>query len=403
MSNSSMLTMIVVFLVFLLIILIFCYFVIPDKSKVKENKKNNQKNKNNTVPSNKSEYNIQSIFEFMDFEKIEDNMIVQRKGKRFLMIVECQGVNYDLMSDIEKNAVESGFIGFLNSLKNPIQIHIQTRTINLENSINGYKDRLKKIEDELIEQQEQYKQMQKSGNYANKQLQNKNLEIMRLNNLYAYGKDIVRNTEAMSLNKNILRKKYYIIISYYYSSNDGEELLTVDEIKDVAFSELYTKCQSMIRVLSTTGVKGRVLNSYELADLLYNAYNRDSSETFGLDKAIDSGYDELYATSPDIMEKKMNTINKVIEDKAVELVEKAVVKSNEKIRQAVEEKEKNLNDLVNELAQSIILENAEALGDELAQESLEYVKKNKKESKGKEADVDGQTKKERKTRTTKKQ
>ena len=403
MSNPSMLTMIVVFLVFLLLILIFCYFVIPDKSKAKQNKKNNQKNDNNTIPSNKSEYNIQSVFDFMDFEKIEDNMIVQRKGKRFLMVVECQGINYDLMSDLEKNAVESGFIGFLNSLKNPIQIHIQTRTINLENSINGYKERLGNIENELNEQEEQYKQMQRTEAYTTKQIQNKNLEVIRLRNLYAYGKDIVRNTEAMSLNKNILRKKYYIITSYYYSNSDGEELLTVDEIKDVAFSELYTKCQSMIRVLSTTGVKGRVLNSYELADLLYNAYNRDSSETFGIDKAMDAGYDELYATSPDIMEKKMNTINKTIEDKAVDLVEKAIVKSSEEIRQAVEEKEKNLDDLVNELAQSIITENASSLGDELAQKSLDYVKNNKKEAKRKEADVDAKAKKERKTRTTKKQ
>ena len=38
----------------------------------------------------------------MEFESIEDNMIVQKKGKRFLMIVKCQGINYDLMSGVEK-------------------------------------------------------------------------------------------------------------------------------------------------------------------------------------------------------------------------------------------------------------------------------------------------------------
>ena len=47
-------------------------------------------------------YNKQSIFSFMEFDKIEDNMIVQKNGKRYLMVVECQGINYDLMSRMEK-------------------------------------------------------------------------------------------------------------------------------------------------------------------------------------------------------------------------------------------------------------------------------------------------------------
>lgn len=38
----------------------------------------------------------------MEFDKIEDNMIVQKNGKRYLMVVECQGINYDLMSRMEK-------------------------------------------------------------------------------------------------------------------------------------------------------------------------------------------------------------------------------------------------------------------------------------------------------------
>ena len=41
----------------------------------------------------------------MEFDGIEDNMILQKGGKRFLMVIECQGVNYDLMSGLEKNSV----------------------------------------------------------------------------------------------------------------------------------------------------------------------------------------------------------------------------------------------------------------------------------------------------------
>ena len=55
------------------------------------------------------------------------------------MVVECQGVNYDLMSDVEKVATEEGFSEFLNTIKEPIQIYIQTRTVNLEKNIQEYK------------------------------------------------------------------------------------------------------------------------------------------------------------------------------------------------------------------------------------------------------------------------
>ena len=94
-------------------------------------------------------YNKQSIFDFMEFDRVEDNMIVQKNEKRFLMVLECQGVNYDLMSDMEKTGVEEGFVQFLNTLRYPIQLYVQTRTINLEKSIENYKARLKEVEDKL--------------------------------------------------------------------------------------------------------------------------------------------------------------------------------------------------------------------------------------------------------------
>lgn len=38
----------------------------------------------------------------MEFDKIEDNMIITQNGIKYIMVVECQGVNYDLMSEVEK-------------------------------------------------------------------------------------------------------------------------------------------------------------------------------------------------------------------------------------------------------------------------------------------------------------
>jgi len=400
-NNTGILVMLVVILIMILIGLVIMYIVVSSKSKGKKasTSSNKDSNSDKSTSAVSSKYNVQSVFDFMNFEKIEDNMIIQKKGKKFLMVIECQGINYDLMSELEKNAVESGYISFLNSLKNPIQIHIQTRTINLEESISNYKTRLKSIEDKLIVQEAQLKQLQKQGVASTKQIADKQKEVLRLRNLYSYGLDIIKNTEMMSLNKNILRKKYYIVASYFYSNTDGDSVLGESEIKEVAFSELYTRCQSMIRVLASTEVRGRVLDSYELADLLYNSYNRDGAETYGVNKAKEAEYDQLYVSSEDAMEKRMKILDDIIDKKALELAEEAILKVNEEKQQELEKKEKNLDDIVEQLAQSIIMENAESLGADVANKSIQYVEKLNK--KGKEVDIS-----EEKTRTrtrTKKQ
>ena len=153
----------------------------------------------------------------MDFDKIEDNMIVQNNKTKYLMAIECEGINYDLMSEVEKTAVEQGFIEFLNTLRHPIQLYIQTRTINISSSIENYNHKLEETRQELVSKQTEYTRLLQSNSGNTKILNELKMEIARIQNLYDYGKDIISNTEKMSLNKNVLRKHYYIILSYYAS------------------------------------------------------------------------------------------------------------------------------------------------------------------------------------------
>lgn len=381
MIDVRVLFILLVFFFILLMVLIGVYLIKKIKQRTSEQEKDAITNGKYSGSAGNAlkEYNVKSVFDFMDFEGIEDNMIVQKKGKKYLMVIECQGINYDLMSEMEKTAVESGFMQFLNTLTNSIQIHIQTRTINLEKSIINYRDRLKTIEEDYINKQMEYNQMLKTNQYSDKEINDKKLEVFRLQNLYEYGKDIIRNTESMSLNKNILRKKYYIVVSYFYSPIDADsDLYSKSEIKDVAFSELYTKCQSMIRVLSVTGVQGRVINSYELSDLLYNAYNRDEAETFGVNKAINAEYDQLYVQTTDILDRKMQAINNEIEKRALSEAEDAINYARSEKAKKVMEKEQSIEELVDQLAKNLIKENEQYLGNEIAKNAVDKIEKDKK-------------------------
>ena len=153
------------------------------------------------------------------------------------MVIECEGINYDLMSQMEKTAVEAGFVQFLNTLRYPIQLYTQTRTINISDSIQNYKSRLTEIKKELDAKQQEYNRMLKNETYNENQLDMLKRELMRIKHLYEYGQDIIDNIQKTSQNKNVLRKHYYIVVPYY-SAEIATDLLDEEEKKNMIFLSL---------------------------------------------------------------------------------------------------------------------------------------------------------------------
>lgn len=348
MSNADgltkLLTILLIVMVVVLVILVAVFIFLRMKSRIKKDKvqgnKKDLKTKDKSkvgISNNKTykEYTTESIFKFMDFKKIEDNMIIQENG-RYLMIIECQGVNYDLMSEAEKISVEQGFTEFLNTLRFPVQLYIQTRTVNLQSSIDGYKERLKPIESKYNYMEMQYINMQKEGTYTTKQMQEAYYSLVKQKNLYEYTKDIIADTERMSLNHNVLNKKYYIVVPYD-KPDVGNTNYSDEEIQNMAFSELYTKSQSIIRAIMSCEITSRILNSEEIAELLYNAYNREDADVMSIGQAYRAGYEDLYSTAPDVLDKKMDLLDRKIKEDAERL-------ANEKVAEAKSDKEKRYLD-----------------------------------------------------------
>ena len=381
---TNLLTIVLAIMLVILFVLIIVYIVLRAKTKNPKKSKNNETIANTNKMGNKSKttvspvaYNKQSIFSFMEFDKIEDNMIIRKNGTKFLMVIECQGVNYDLMSGIEKNSVEQGFIQFLNTLRYPIQIYVQTRTVNLESGLINYRQRIDAIKDRLVRKQMEYRTKQSMG-YSLEELNKTKLEVTREQNLYEYGVDLVNNTERMSLNKNILRKHYYIIIDHMPEESNNANY-SKDEIKSMAFSELYTKAQAIISALAVCNVSGKILDSNGLAELLYIAYNRDDAEIYDLDKALNAGYDELYSMGQDVFQKRIKELDKKIEEDARSMANEALgqAMAESETERKAKEKEAEMDDLIRQMASLIIEDNKELVGSDIAERAKEKVKSRK--------------------------
>ncbi len=375
---SQILTIVLIVMVVVLIAFVLIYVTLLLKNKKQQDELNsNNDEKKNTNKKEKNEktetYTKKSIFDFMEFDKIEDNMIIQKNGVRYVMVLQCQGVNYDLLSQAEKVGVEEGFLQFLNTLRYPIQLYIQTRTVNLDSSLTGYRENVKEIETALNKNKLKYQANLNSDKFSDEELKKQKYEIVKQTNLLEYGKDIILNTERMSKNRNVLNNKYYLVI-YYYPEEINENL-DKSEIAENAFAELYTRAQSIKRALYSCSVNSKIMTSEELIELLYVAYNRDESETFDFETAMKAGYQELYSTAPDIWDKKLQVLNKQIEEKALKMASNAIDEVKSERQKQYELKSNNIEELAKEMANLMIEENDDYIGEDIAKEAIKKLNK----------------------------
>lgn len=348
--NSNMIPLLqlglgIIIFIMVLLILLYIYLMRPKKVEQKKEddsllapEEDNKKNKIQKYGKFTTNLSRESIYEFMEFDEIIDNMIVRKNGSQFIMILQCNGVNYDLMSEDEKIAVEEGFVQFLNTLRFPIQLYVQSRTLNLRDIIEEYKARIDNLTVEI--DKIDAKLSQTSGNKA---LREKlEFEKRRKVNILEYGINITDYVEKMSSNKNVLQQRTYVVVSYYSAEIGGSlDRWSKEEIYNMCFSELYTRCQNVASSLSTSQVSSRILDSEELAELLYIAYNRDESELLQLSKVLDAQYDSLYSTGKDILQKKQEKIEQEINIAAIDMATDSILKADR--QRQVEELEFKIN------------------------------------------------------------
>ena len=381
MSTIEVLDLILVIVILLILLLTFLtVFIIikirngkPKKQKERIDVKSTEKKDTTTNLITRNGVGIDSIYKFMEFDNIVDNMIVRKNGKQYVMIMECKGVNYDLLSEDEKDAVQMGFIELLNTLRFPIQLYVQTRTLDLTNTIKKYEKRTDAIKDSLYK----LKTDLNDARYENDLKKTKEIteEINKKENILEYAKSIEDFTIGISSNKNILQQKMYLIISYFPSEYGDISKYSKEEINDIAFSELYTRSQAVKRSLLSAEVNGNILSSEQLVELLYVAYNKDESETYTLSNALEADYTRLYSTAVDVMEEKKRKIEEKVNEDAQKLVAKSIIKADlisreERAKKVKEEAQKIADEYKNQISEPLYNETKRQIANATVNEAL---------------------------------
>lgn len=408
--NSNMMTLIFPLIIFGFVLLIgaIAFLVIKNSDKDKKNiEKRDKKDidaedqQNDGVKRNKENVKKEDVFKFMEFDKIEDDMIVQDNGKKYTMILKCKGINYDLMSEVEQLSVEEGFITFLNTLRYPIQLYVQAQTIDLKKTIAMYKERLNDLGNRYEEELEKYNRVVNSLDSSEDEIRKAEADKASFQNVYEYAADIVKYVDKLSLNKSLLQRNFYVIFSYYSSEITAGSNFTKEEIQSICYNELYTRAQAISSGLSACSVSCELLHSNDIAELLYSSYNRDDKNIMNIHQALDSGFYRLYSTSKDAFQKRNEMLNKNIKEeaklRAIDALKKAIdegkyVSQDDIVDEYDEAVGKQAKDIVEsqQIAEDVKAKAKRVLADEYKAEKKQKIEERNKKIKEAQKVIDDQ-------------
>lgn len=201
----------------------------------------------------------------LQIAEIRDGIVIMNDGT-FRAVIMLKSINFDLMSPQEQEAVEYAYQGFLNSLYFDVQIFLRSQRVDLQ----PYIAKLDKIRTE-----------------------HDNMLLALLMD------DYVTYIDQLSMQTNIMDKKFYVVIPFSPNALDPKKLLARDKgfvsglvdmfkkkedhvvINEIdlenAKTELRNRVQAVLGGLQQCGVQGLPLDTQELIELYYDTYNPDTA------------------------------------------------------------------------------------------------------------------------------
>lgn len=198
----------------------------------------------------------------LQLSEVRDNMVIMTDGS-FRAVIACKSINFDLMSDREREGVEYSYQNFLNSLNFPVQILVRSERVD----IGPYIEKLigiRRSQDNML--------------------------------LGVLMDDYINFIDALADEANIMEKSFYIVVPYFHAG-DAQNLInqgkgffgrlfakptnTITHIDAATYQkakdEIKNRVDSVTAGLFQIGVQSVQLDTKSLGELYYNYYNPDTA------------------------------------------------------------------------------------------------------------------------------
>lgn len=197
------------------------------------------------------------------FSEIREDIVIMNDGG-FRAVIECESINFDLMSDRERESIEYAYQNFLNSLNFDVQILIRSQRIDISPYLNKISD-LRRAQDNML--------------------------------LGALMENYINFIDDLSYGANIMDKSFYIIIPHAITADVNKVVekgkgffanlfsaggqKTISSISNEDFqkakSDINDKVNLVFAGMGQIGVQSKRLSTRQLSELYYNFYNPDTA------------------------------------------------------------------------------------------------------------------------------
>ena len=178
--------------------------------------------------------NNNSSQEWLKIEKIFDNGIIKTKDNRYLKIIKINPINFNLKSDLEKEAILNSYKIFLKTCDFNFQILIQSNKVDLSNHFS-------QINDNLIQEEK---------------------------NIQEISKKYIENIKELNNNKKSSSKNYYIILEYI---NKNSEIVDIEASATENLNNKYFKIKDGLSRCGNIAID--INNKSQIKDILFSFFN----------------------------------------------------------------------------------------------------------------------------------
>ncbi|MFZ2126010.1 MAG: hypothetical protein WAV04_00680 [Candidatus Microsaccharimonas sp.] len=214
------------------------------------------------APARPTPKNPNSTQSTLQLSEVRDNMVIMIDGS-FRAVISCKSINFDLMSDREREGVEYSYQNFLNSLNFPVQILVRSQRVDIGPYIDKLLD-LRRSQDNML--------------------------------LGVLMDDYINFIDSLSQEANIMEKSFYIVVPFF-PQGDGASLVeqgkgffgklfarpknTITRIDTAAYQkakeEIKNRVDAVMAGMFQIGVQSVQLDTKSLGELYYNFYNPDTA------------------------------------------------------------------------------------------------------------------------------
>lgn len=178
---------------------------------------------------------INSVQNWLPFDRVLDNGVIKLKDGSYVKIIKIIPINFNLKSNLEKEAILNSYKIFLKTCNFDIQILVQSNKEDLSKHISEVKNKTKNEKENI-----------------------KNLS-----------KNYINFIREMNVNKKSSSKNFYILVKEFQENkkqknNPNFENIIFDKLKDKYFNikECLSRCGNIVIEISDKKQTEKILYSF---------------------------------------------------------------------------------------------------------------------------------------------